>query len=185
MEQHSRAYGREYGAKNKNTPEALALVETCCVMADCEEQLSPRFPSVPLCERHAALVVRDYNRIASTVEVGPPPVRCPTYPSPPQVYYLGIAPDVVKIGYTVNLATRVRSIRRTLADVLATEPGGKDVEQKRHRQFAADRIGVWAEDFTLSAELAEHIQRMRRTHDTIVTAKGMAPERWTTVPRLA
>lgn len=39
-----------------------------------------------------------------------------------------------------NLKDRLTGLRRRFVDVLATEPGGRQLEQVRHKQFAADRV---------------------------------------------
>lgn len=75
------------------------------------------------------------------------------------VYYLRIG-DRIKIGFTVNLPQRLMALRLDPSVVLATEPGGRDVEQRRHREFADERYGR-REDFAPSDRLLAHIERLK------------------------
>jgi hypothetical protein len=79
------------------------------------------------------------------------------------VYYLHLKHGDIKIGQSINLLQRMQGLRSSLADVLAVEPGGFDVEQLRHRQFAAHRRGR-VEDFADALELRNHIAAMRLAH---------------------
>lgn len=63
----------------------------------------------------------------------------------------------VKIGTSRRPRQRLASIRHE--ELLAFEPGGRDVEQARHREFAEIREG--GEWFTLTPSLATHIARLR------------------------
>lgn len=71
------------------------------------------------------------------------------------VYYLRIG-DRIKIGFTTNLRQRLMDLRLDPPAVLATEPGGRDVEARRHHEFAAERYGR-REDFAASDRLLAHI----------------------------
>ena len=76
---------------------------------------------------------------------------------PPIVYYMRLA-NLVKIGFTTNLTSRLATINPQ--EVMATEPGDREREQERHRQFDALRAhGEW---FRLEAPLADHIDAVRR-----------------------
>lgn len=89
------------------------------------------------------------------------------------VYYIGVKGDGhVKIGTTKNLSSRLSALAGSrpdghLLEVLATEPGSYDVEQSRHRQFAATRgHGEW---FTVTPELQAHIDQLAaRSHPSYV-----------------
>jgi hypothetical protein len=72
------------------------------------------------------------------------------------VYYVRFDARV-KIGTSRAPRQRLASIRHD--ELLAFERGGRDVEQSRHREFAADREG--GEWFTLSAPLTAHIRRLQ------------------------
>jgi Meiotically Up-regulated Gene 113 (MUG113) protein len=79
----------------------------------------------------------------------------PTVTSP-VVYYARIA-DQVKIGMTTSIAARMASLGAE--ELLATEPGGFDVEKMRHRQFHGLHLrGEW---FRLEAPLTSHIEELR------------------------
>ncbi|WP_255305192.1 GIY-YIG nuclease family protein [Microbacterium sp. 3J1] len=67
----------------------------------------------------------------------------------------------VKIGTSRRPRQRLSSIRHE--ELLAFERGGRDVEQARHREFAAIREG--GEWFTLTTELRAHIASLQRVSD--------------------
>lgn len=70
------------------------------------------------------------------------------------VYFIKNASGLVKIGWTSDIDRRVKFIARaeqSELEVLATIPGGANLERKLHIRFAADRIrGEW---FTLSPDI--------------------------------
>lgn len=78
------------------------------------------------------------------------------------VYYVQIRPGQVKIGTTIHLEDRMKSMRaHQREDVLAAEPGTRDLEKARHAQFKSTRIDCRREDFLESPELMSHIQMVR------------------------
>ena len=82
------------------------------------------------------------------------------------VYYLRWA-DRVKIGTTTNPRRRFAAIRHE--GLLALERGDRRLEQRRHREFAAERAGS-SEWFERSDRLSAHID---------VLAGGVDPwDRW-------
>lgn len=85
------------------------------------------------------------KRAGTTV---PPPDR-------PIVYYVSFA-DRVKIGYSRDFRTRLYNLPHD--DVLAVEPGPRELERMRHRQFAAQRITH--EWFRLDDALRAHIEML-------------------------
>lgn len=92
-------------------------------------------------------------------------MRDEIYPPVDVVYYVRLKPDQIKIGTTAYLAHRMRALRVVRdEDILAAEPGGRDVEKQRHRQFAALRINAYREDFRPGEELMVHIKEIRREH---------------------
>ena len=66
---------------------------------------------------------------------------------------------MIKIGYTENLMTRV-SAYPPGRKLLATEEGGKILETRRHRQFAALRT-AGKEWFSIEQPLIDHINQLR------------------------
>lgn len=78
------------------------------------------------------------------------------------VYYVRIG-EHVKIGTTTNLKARLSTLRVDPDAVLATEPGGYELERQRHREFATERIGR-RENFTPSRRLVHHIKTVRAEH---------------------
>ncbi|MFB4351896.1 GIY-YIG nuclease family protein [Microbacterium sp. LS_15] len=76
------------------------------------------------------------------------------------VYYLRYDRRV-KIGTSRRPRQRLSAIRHD--ELLAFEPGGRAIEQARHREFAAIREG--GEWFTFTAELEHHITALRTTRD--------------------
>ncbi len=76
------------------------------------------------------------------------------------VYYLRYDRRV-KIGTSRRPRQRLSNIRHD--ELLAFEPGGRAVEQARHRQFADIREG--GEWFTLTRQLDAHIAALRATDD--------------------
>jgi hypothetical protein len=72
------------------------------------------------------------------------------------VYYVRIR-DLIKIGTTTNMKDRMNKL---LADeVLATEPGGEELERMRHKQFA--HLKVRGERFDPGPDLLSHIAMIR------------------------
>lgn len=75
------------------------------------------------------------------------------------VYYLKFA-DRVKIGFSRNLGSRLLAIPHD--ELLAVEPGAREVERRRHEQFAPHRIkGEW---FTLNDKIRAHIDVLKAQH---------------------
>lgn len=86
-------------------------------------------------------------------EYGPPP-REPRQEAS-RVYYMRIG-NRVKIGFSTNLIERVKTINPE--ELMAVEPGGQDVERRRHGQFCQLRThGEW---FELEEPLTSHIARL-------------------------
>jgi hypothetical protein len=105
----------------------------------CGSPLGVRYPSGWLCG------VCDW-RVGDVVDDELPPPRVDV------VYYLRYG-DRVKIGTTANPRRRLAAIWHD--ELLAFEHGGRTLEQRRHAQFAGDRLG--GEWFALSAPVQAHI----------------------------
>ena len=77
------------------------------------------------------------------------------------VYYMRIG-NRCKIGFSTNLAVRLASINPE--ELLATEEGGKVLEDQRHHQFRdLHTHGEW---FRYEGELIEHVARLQGLADT-------------------
>jgi hypothetical protein len=74
------------------------------------------------------------------------------------VYYLQVG-DLIKVGYTAHLRQRMASYPPTRT-LLATEPGGEQVERQRHFQFA-ELLRHGNEWFSPGAALVDHINALR------------------------
>lgn len=79
------------------------------------------------------------------------------------VYYVDFG-DFIKIGTTANLRQRLVTFRAEMTQLLATEPGYRDTELIRHRQFAHLRTGPRREDFRPEVDLLLHIKAIRDEH---------------------
>lgn len=105
-----------------------------------------------------------WRRVSAAASLVNPELARPSakYPPPqppahaPVVYYL-LFSDRVKIGTTTNLKKRLKAIAHD--QVLATEPGGYDVEGERHKQFAKLHFGN--EWFLFAEPLVSHIEALR------------------------
>lgn len=75
------------------------------------------------------------------------------------VYYMRFGP-LIKIGTTRNLYARVGALRPD--EVLAAEPGGRDIEAQRHREFGRHRIE--RELFAPGPDLRQHIKATRNKY---------------------
>jgi hypothetical protein len=69
------------------------------------------------------------------------------------VYYIRFG-ERIKIGVTTNLMNRLDQL--PYDEILTVEPGYRDLEQQRHREFRTCRVnGEW---FAKTPELLQHIQ---------------------------
>lgn len=88
----------------------------------------------------------------------PPP---PELPVGELVYFIGGAPGYVKIGYTTDLARRIKALQIGCPkpiELLAHARGGRSLEYDYHRRFSAWRqTGEW---FRLSQEVWAEINRL-------------------------
>jgi hypothetical protein len=74
------------------------------------------------------------------------------------VYYLQVG-EAIKIGYTANLPTRLRTYPPH-AKLLTYEPGGPALEAQRHKEFAED-LTAGREWFAPSDRLLAHIAEIK------------------------
>jgi hypothetical protein len=86
-------------------------------------------------------------------------VELPGYAGPRpvlRVYYARLG-NRCKIGWSTNVARRMAAIQPE--ELLATEPGGPELESQRHEQFKALRVvGEW---FRYEGALVEHVGSLR------------------------
>lgn len=87
------------------------------------------------------------------------------------VYFIRIG-QLVKIGTTINLASRFSGLRPN--EVLAILPGGLDEERAFHRQFADLRAG--GEYFHPGPALQEHVLELRRRLDAPKWTRSVVPD---------
>ena len=82
----------------------------------------------------------------------------------PIIYFIACGDDLIKIGHTTNLPSRLRSLRTATPQelrVLLVVPGTRDDEQELHRKFAAHRAG--REWFSRCDAITEFISSHRMT----------------------
>lgn len=85
------------------------------------------------------------------------------------VYYLRFCCRV-KIGTSVNLPERLKVIPHH--EVLATEPGGLQLERQRHLEFEAlSDVGEW---FDYGPELQAHVLRLQGREPMLVDTEAAA-----------
>jgi hypothetical protein len=88
-----------------------------------------------------------------------------TRPDCPTVYYVRLGEDHIKIGTSIHFPQRMNELRVVdHANILAVEPGGRDVEKRRHKQFDHLRYHIYREDFRAGRDLMEHIAAVRAEH---------------------
>lgn len=75
------------------------------------------------------------------------------------VYYVRVG-DLIKIGVTTNMKARMPQLMPD--EILATEPGGPEIERERQAQFA--HLKVRGERFKSEADLLDHIAKIREAH---------------------
>lgn len=92
-----------------------------------------------------------------------PPIPEQAHQEGPVVYYVRLG-TTIKIGFSTNLRERLRALRATPSDLLAVEPGGRDLEQQRHQQFNHLRVTPKREDFHGDRDLRRHIGALRALH---------------------
>jgi hypothetical protein len=121
----------------------------------------PEDAPVDLCLLHlqeAYLYIRDIIEEWEPGEVNYDPRR---HPEPSVVYYLRFG-DRIKIGTSKDVWTRIGSL--PYDRLLATEPGGYDLESERHRQFKAFRLARKREWFQDCPEIRKHVNALRRQY---------------------
>jgi len=78
------------------------------------------------------------------------------------VYYVRMH-EHIKIGFSTDPKSRFQTFAIHSDAILALEPGGRDVEAQRHRQFASLRVRH-TELFAIDVALLAHIEQVRQTY---------------------
>lgn len=129
----------------------------------------------PMCIRHGAQLMAFMHGVAEQVEASPVDIRMlvlqkthdprrrrdhlPLRPTE-TIYYVQVG-DLLKIGYSTNLRQRLKDYPPNRR-LLATEPGGEDMEAQRLAEFSEYR-SHGREWFAPGARLLEHVNRLRRS----------------------
>jgi hypothetical protein len=119
----------------------------------------PEYDTCGLCYSHLIQCVAAVQTMPEPIvrEYAPDPIgRNPMTTS--VVYYVSVNGQV-KIGTTINLRQRMQTFCLPTSALLAIEPGGREVEQRRHKQFS--HLRVERELFEPSPQLAAHINAAR------------------------
>lgn len=150
--------------------------ELSCAALTCREPADAVFAEVPLCLEHR-------RRLASDLSLRPSRFR-PEPGVPWFVYYVRWPHmlDVVKIGASANMGSRMNSLRRDghYPQLLVAERGHDELETERHKQFAALRTTRRGELFRFRSPLTEHIESLRAADPDWAIPLGPLP--WWTVP---
>jgi len=142
----------------------MAAAEWAVMRPETRQALLDRYEGHELSHAHARAWENARADLAASAERARQN-RDEIYPPVDVVYYVRLKPDQIKIGTTAYLAHRMRALRVARdEDILAAEPGGRDVEKQRHRQFADLRINAYREDFRSGEELMAHIEQTRNEH---------------------
>jgi hypothetical protein len=99
----------------------------------------------------------------------------------PMVYFARLSSGNIKIGWTGNLLSRVRSLGTDYYDdrevicILGVHHGGFEIEKYVHRKFEHLRISSHREEFRPGSDLMEYIDGCCCTHgfDDIVTKANL------------
>lgn len=141
-----------------------------CLEQGCDGTPVPGCPVV-LCYRHLAEVMGFLREnLRADVPVVPKAVlrtaltgRDDDSPADGVVYFIRLN-NLVKIGKTRNLKTRVSSFSHPEIEVLASEPGYTDLENDLHRRFRAHRVrGDW---FRPHTDIMNYIDEVRLRTNT-------------------
>jgi hypothetical protein len=144
--------------------------------------LNQRTSEIPLCTAHITIAHgvwentqsndRDDTVYAFTAYVSEPqPAKPERKPTPHGTVYYVRSGGFIKIGWTSSLQGRMKAYPPDSV-LLATEPGTRADETRRHRQFAAHRTHG-REWYAMTADLMRHIDRVKTDHgepDTVAFA---------------
>ena len=150
----------ERAAKAKAEKERTTVV---CLMPGCTMTRSP-MPELHLCTEHLAIVHDAVDHLEATnhrkrmdaFNAAWPAVVTP--PKPGDIYYVK-SDGLIKIGWTSNLAKRMRQYAPN-SQLLATHPGTRADEQRLHKRFAVHR-SHGREWYPLAPVILHHIDMMK------------------------
>lgn len=138
---------------------------TCTIQlpdgAFCEAVADARI-GYAICVRHARHIYEDVDRLLNDdvrrAALASYDDALPSMRRRESVVYYVLVGDLIKIGKTVDIARRMTAYPPT-AVLLATEPGGREVEAQRLAQFAHDRVAR-REWFDPSRQLRSYIESL-------------------------
>ena len=127
---------------------------TCC-WPSCATLSGDKYPALPMCDSHVAVVVHQVQITASPQLA----IRSATHRSRGNgwIYYLRVE-DRIKIGFSTNLAPRLKSYPPASV-VLATHEGSMEDEHDLHVRFADD-VAETREWFHPSPQVLDHIRSL-------------------------
>lgn len=154
----------------EDTPVSRRRQAARCCWPGCR---NTRVEEVPLCGAHLSIArdawadrvspdnPRTY-RITTTVNEPKPEPELATEPKPAGIVYYLRSGGFIKIGWTKSLTGRMKAYPPDTV-LLATEPGTREDETRRHRQFAVHRTHG-REWYAIAADLTRHIDRIKAEH---------------------
>lgn len=144
---------------------AFQIMEKFCPDCAWDRCRRPRYFDMPVCREHARIIYERQRRVdlaAARQRERPTPV------GNSMVYYLMVGPRRLKIGYALRLKERLSGLRTDPQYVVALEPGGRDLERQRHKDFDLERIDGRKEDFNLSDRLIAHVTELQPYRDELL-----------------
>lgn len=152
-------------------PEPDFGVRPCCVPG-CDTKL-PSTRELPVCDKCGVKIAVAFRYDASRLDAVEQEARRQraeakerrkaAYAEQSQVYYIR-AGEHIKIGFSTNMKARLSQLRLDPSAVLATEPGGRELEKQRHHELRGYRVNTKREDFAPWAGLMAHIEAVRAEH---------------------
>jgi hypothetical protein len=131
---------------------------------------SPLFSEIPLCAAHLDIAARMGRKLAAGEEVVfrhtaivSPETIPERVPKEGFVYYVRSG-GFIKIGWTSDLTKRMKGYPPDSL-LLAVEPGTRQLETRRHRQFSHHR-SHGREWYTMAPTLTHHIESVKAEHGT-------------------
>jgi hypothetical protein len=129
------------------------------------------FGDAPLCPAHLMLAAKIHKASAEGVEftwrtravIQPEQEPEPKRPVEGFVYYVRSG-GFIKIGWTSDLTKRMKGYPPDSL-LLAVEPGTRQLETRRHRQFSHHR-SHGREWYTMAPTLTHHIESVKAEHGT-------------------